>query len=497
MADEETYGGGGGLVSNRSSVAGRSGSPTSSSSSPPVASPHRHLEIPKPRIATPSSAATHTTLSSTPETEGWAPFTEESHMPASPHLVPIHGPTDSSPAALYSPSTTAVSSPGARPQLYYPSPFLHFTQRQPVKETHLLDIDFDPISGRKSINHYEIIDEIGRGVHGKVKLGRNLDVGEYVAIKIIERTSRPRLGKSGPKKSNKEETVRREIAILKKCRHENVVRLIEVIDDPASKKVYLVLEYVELGEICWRKIGDDKIVKKESLRIENLRRLAAGEPILQEDEEDIERRSRRRRRRKHKMTSQSNHARINDDRKKQTFVNDNIWSLEFEPETEGDNEVEDNSSDMESEEDEQTTRPNTQSENVFEIMQPLRNLSFSTTTTSLTEAIEPEYNYVPALTIKQIRGCFRDTVLGLEYLHYQGIIHRDIKPANLLWSRDHRVKISDFGVSYLGRGADEEAGSELEQSDLDLAKTVGTPAFFAPELCYTGNVILVYIIFCC
>lgn len=33
--------------------------------------------------------------------------------------------------------------------------------------------------------------------------------------------------------------LRREIAILKKCRHPNVVRLREVIDAPASKKIYL------------------------------------------------------------------------------------------------------------------------------------------------------------------------------------------------------------------------------------------------------------------
>jgi len=33
--------------------------------------------------------------------------------------------------------------------------------------------------------------------------------------------------------------LKKEIAILKKCRHPNVVRLREVIDAPASKKIYL------------------------------------------------------------------------------------------------------------------------------------------------------------------------------------------------------------------------------------------------------------------
>ncbi len=43
-----------------------------------------------------------------------------------------------------------------------------------------IEKDYDPISGRKVINKYEIIRELGRGVHGKVKLGRDLEVGEPV-----------------------------------------------------------------------------------------------------------------------------------------------------------------------------------------------------------------------------------------------------------------------------------------------------------------------------
>jgi serine/threonine protein kinase len=60
-------------------------------------------------------------------------------------------------------------------------------------------------------------------------------------------------------------------------------------------------------------------------------------------------------------------------------------------------------------------------------------------------------------------------------VHRSNVIHRDIKPANLLLSREGVVKISDFGVSYLCRG---DAIDSFE-----LAKTVGTPMFYAPELC--------------
>lgn len=74
------------------------------------------------------------------------------------------------------------------------------------------------------------------------------------------------------------------------------------------------------------------------------------------------------------------------------------------------------------------------------------------------------------------RKICRDVISGLEYLHFQGIIHRDIKPANLLKDKNGTVKISDFGVSYA-------SCISYPNDDIELAKTAGTPAFFAPELC--------------
>jgi serine/threonine protein kinase len=36
-----------------------------------------------------------------------------------------------------------------------------------------------------------------------------------------------------------ENTIRKEIAIMKKCRHPNIVRLMEVIDDPQQEKIFM------------------------------------------------------------------------------------------------------------------------------------------------------------------------------------------------------------------------------------------------------------------
>ncbi|GAA5953246.1 hypothetical protein JCM21900_004462 [Sporobolomyces salmonicolor] len=108
------------------------------------------------------------------------------------------------------------------------------------------------------------------------------------------------------------------------------------------------------------------------------------------------------------------------------------------------------------------------------------------------QVVWQDENKQPAMTVDEARRTFRDVVLGLEYLHYQGIIHRDIKPANLLWTEDHKtVKISDFGVSHVSdallRASPDDPAAAHGDDDKALRKTAGSPAFFAPELCHPAE----------
>lgn len=77
------------------------------------------------------------------------------------------------------------------------------------------------------------------------------------------------------------------------------------------------------------------------------------------------------------------------------------------------------------------------------------------------------------ISIQIIWKYFRDLISGLHYLHEcAGVIHRDIKPENLLIDENDRLKIADFGVSFI-----------MENGSDDIATTAGSNYYFSPEVC--------------
>ncbi|EAA27566.1 serine/threonine protein kinase [Neurospora crassa OR74A] len=507
-------------------------------------------------------------------------MSSSSQTPTQHHPRPLH--PFLPPMASQIPHRTANSTPVSSPGLFSPSiprsnmslsgqpssenttpaptlhsPYLHPLQSHKVRETHKANVEHDYTTGRKAINQYEIIEELGRGMHGKVKLARNTQTGDNVAIKIIPRFSKKRrLGKVTAMST--QDKSKREIAILKKIRHPNVVALLEIIDDPELKKIYMVLEHVELGEVVWRKKGLPHICAYERRRQE--REQLGALPDARE-EEYLRFMEKRQAEKEAKRAHVARQAHPN---------NAEFWSLEFGAADDDDLDFHARSLGRDSsipsfagdwlglssrvtsrapsrtqsmksisrsntpqpsepdhasiasvvpevDEDEMETphghshinQDSAIEDSLFaprENEHSLRKRSPSMADSILSHMSSVDYNrvhdpfvddysYVPCFTIDKARSAFRDTVLGLEYLHYEGVVHRDIKPANLLCTKDHRVKISDFGVSYFGRplrdGEPDEPVSESEardfDNDLELAKTVGTPAFFAPELCYTDT----------
>ncbi|XP_070135828.1 calcium/calmodulin-dependent protein kinase kinase 1 isoform X2 [Drosophila bipectinata] len=193
------------------------------------------------------------------------------------------------------------------------------------------------------LNQYKLMEQIGQGSYGLVKLAYSEEDSTHYAMKILSKKRLLRqagLMRRGPRKATSPlDRVYREIAVLKKLDHPNVVKLVEVLDDPIEDSLYMVFELVKLGEVL---------------------RIPTEKPLSEE----------------------------------------RSWSI------------------------------------------------------------------------------LRDTLLGLEYLHYQKIIHADIKPGNLLLTEYGNVKIADLGV------CNEFFG---EEAKISSGTTGGTPAFRAPETLVLGQ----------
>ncbi|ESN96086.1 hypothetical protein HELRODRAFT_67876 [Helobdella robusta] len=153
--------------------------------------------------------------------------------------------------------------------------------RQPTRETRRLSI-VESEDGWTLLNQYKLKDEIGKGSYGVVKLAYNEQDDTHYAMKILSKKKlRKKAGFYSCNNNNNRpcppmrmshgvvgcplEQVYREIAILKKLDHPNIVRLIEVLDDPEEDPIYLAFEFVERG--CVLDVPTDTPLSEEVSRL--------------------------------------------------------------------------------------------------------------------------------------------------------------------------------------------------------------------------------------
>lgn len=107
------------------------------------------------------------------------------------------------------------------------------------------------------LGKYEIGRTLGEGNFGKVKFARHVDNGHPYAVKILDRKRILAL--------KIDDQIKREIGTLKLLKHPNVVRLHEV---SASKtKIYMVLEYVNGGELFDKIASKGRVSEREGRRL--------------------------------------------------------------------------------------------------------------------------------------------------------------------------------------------------------------------------------------
>ncbi|XP_064798928.1 calcium/calmodulin-dependent protein kinase kinase 2-like isoform X2 [Oncorhynchus masou masou] len=184
-------------------------------------------------------------------------------------------------------ASSPCGSPGLNGHFIYPSlPYSPITSphssprlpRRPTVESHRVSIT--DLQDCVQLNQYKLKDEIGKGSYGVVKLAYNEDDNTYYAMKVLSkkrlmrqagfpRRPPPRGAKAAPEGPPQPkgplERVYQEIAILKKLDHPNVVKLVEVLDDPGEDHLYMVFELVKQGAVM-EEMPTDKPLNEDQAR---------------------------------------------------------------------------------------------------------------------------------------------------------------------------------------------------------------------------------------
>jgi Protein kinase domain len=115
------------------------------------------------------------------------------------------------------------------------------------------------------VGDYELLDEIGKGTYGVVKLANHTQTNEKFAIKIYEKTLLLH--------PNRKKNVEREIKILSKLKHPNIIKLITTIE--TAHTINLVFEYVSGCSLL------DYIKNRSSKKIKEIEAKSIFKQIIQ------------------------------------------------------------------------------------------------------------------------------------------------------------------------------------------------------------------------
>ena len=139
----------------------------------------------------------------------------------------------------------------------------YYVQSKEIAEEFVLNIK-KGIGYLNFFDYYEMLDDIGEGKFGLVKLGVHKSTKERVAIKIIEKASM---------KDNDAELVKTEIDIMKLCHHPNIVRLLDHFEN--AEYIFIVMEYLNGGSLT-NYIKKSKFTLSEKRILEIIYQIALG-----------------------------------------------------------------------------------------------------------------------------------------------------------------------------------------------------------------------------
>lgn len=143
---------------------------------------------------------------------------------------------------------SAPNSPPRAPPIKYSAPLGTRWQKEKAAAGHnAFDLPDDP----KYVGPWVIGECVGKGASGRVKIAKHRRTGQLAAVKILPLqpivNSRASLATQQAKSEKQRLGIDREITMMKLMNHPNIMRIYDVYE--GDKELYLILEYVEGGEL--------------------------------------------------------------------------------------------------------------------------------------------------------------------------------------------------------------------------------------------------------
>ncbi|AET41218.1 protein kinase HSL1 Ecym_7392 [Eremothecium cymbalariae DBVPG len=113
---------------------------------------------------------------------------------------------------------------------------------------------------RDTVGPWKLGKTLGKGSSGRVRLAKNMETGKLAAIKIVPKRN---VRHNNTQLTSLPYGIEREIIIMKLISHPNVMALYEVWEN--KPELYLVLEYVEGGELFDYLISRGKLPEQEAV----------------------------------------------------------------------------------------------------------------------------------------------------------------------------------------------------------------------------------------
>ncbi|GAB4817522.1 hypothetical protein N2152v2_004568 [Parachlorella kessleri] len=118
----------------------------------------------------------------------------------------------------------------------------------PINHTTKLQVGV--LEGTTFLNQYVVVDTLGRGTYGNVKLCLNVTDDTLYAVKAVNKKLLRRQAQSGRTLGrNPVDDLKREVEVMRALDHPNLIKLREVIEDKEGGKVLMVLEYASGGAL--------------------------------------------------------------------------------------------------------------------------------------------------------------------------------------------------------------------------------------------------------